>query len=93
MLLREKEKEAETELYEGMCRTERISVMESKDYVDDRSKEKSLKIVENDVKSYLDAVKLIRTHDIKVKFSLDYIKSCPYILSFMNNYEMKMLMR
>lgn len=89
LLLREKEKEAETELYEGMCRTERISVMESKDYVDDRSKEKSLKIVENDVKSYLDAVKLIRTHDIKVKFSLDYIKSCPYILSFMNNYEMK----
>ncbi|MCQ2285738.1 MAG: DEAD/DEAH box helicase [Bacteroidales bacterium] len=89
LYLAENVKKAENELYEGMCRTERISVMESKDFINDNSKDVALKIVENDVKSYLDAVKLIRENDIKVKFSLDYIKSCPYILSFMNSYDMK----
>lgn len=89
LILKSKVQAAESELYEGMCRTERISVMESKDFVDDKSKDISLKITANDIKSYLDAAKLINAHDIKVKFSLDYIKSCPYIFSFMNTYEMK----
>lgn len=76
-------------MYSGVCRTERISVMDSGDYTDDSSVKESLSITELDVASYLDAGNLLKTAGISYAFPTDYVKSCPYLLSFMRNYKIK----
>lgn len=80
---------AEDAMYGGVCRTERISVMESGDYTDDTSVKNHLKINENDIKSYLDAGKLFKSINTNFSFPIDYVKSCPYLMSFMRNYKVK----
>lgn len=80
---------AEDAMYAGVCRTERISVMDSGDYTDDSSVKESLAITELDVASYLDAGNLLKTAGISYAFPTDYVKSCPYLLSFMRNYKIK----
>ncbi len=81
--------DAEDSMYSAMCRTERISVMESGDYTDDSSVSEHLKITEDDVRSYTEMEGLLQ--DIHADFSLpvDYVKSCPYLMSFMRNYQVK----
>ncbi len=80
---------AEDAMYGAMCRTERISVMDSGDYTDDSSVSEHLKINEYDVRSYMEMEGLLE--DIHADFSLpvDYVKSCPYLLSFMRDYQVK----
>lgn len=80
---------AEDAMYAGVCRTERISVMDSGDYIDDSSIKKPLVITELDVASYLDAGNLLKAAGISYAFPADYVKSCPYLLSFMRNYKIK----
>ena len=93
LLLSQKVKEAEKELYGAVSRTERISVMDSGDYIDDSSKLSSLKIKESDIKSYVQARDLMAHTDDVNRFRVDYIKSCPFTLSFMNNYVEKKHLR
>ena len=82
--------QAEDAMYESVCRTERISVVDSGDFIDDSSVKKQLAICENDVLSYIQAEAVL--NDINANFSVpvDYIKSSPYILSFMRNYKLKL---
>ncbi|MBQ4408000.1 MAG: DEAD/DEAH box helicase family protein [Bacteroidales bacterium] len=80
---------AEEKLYGCMCRTERISVMESNDYIDDSSKDNKLEINENDINSYREIINVINNTQVKAKFTVDFVKSSPYILSFMQNYDLK----
>lgn len=80
---------AEEAMYSGVCRTERISVMDSGDYTDDSSKEQPLTVTEKDITSYLAAGKLLKEIDANYTIPLDYIKSCPYLMSFMRNYKIK----
>lgn len=80
---------AEDAIYAGVCRTERISVMDSGDYTDDSSIKEPLSITELDIASYLDAGNLLKTAGIRYVFPTDYVKSCPYLLSFMRNYKVK----
>lgn len=80
---------AEDAVYQGACRTERISVMDSGDYTDDESVHHALKISENDVKAYLEAGNLLKHMQADFSFPVDYVKSCPYLLSFMRNYKIK----
>lgn len=80
---------AEDVLYGGVCRTERVSVMETGDFTDDSSVKKSLKINENDIKSYLEVGALLREMDADFTLPVDYSKSCPYLLSYMRNYKVK----
>lgn len=80
---------AENAMYGGVCRTERISVMDSGDYTDDSSVKNVLKINENDIKSYLEAGNLLKNMNANFSFPVDYVKSCPYLLSFMRNYKIK----
>lgn len=87
--LQQNVKLAEEKLYGCMCRTERISVMDSTDYIDDSSKHKYLEINENDINSYRSIIGLINKTEIKAKFTVDFIKSAPYILSFMQKYDLK----
>ena len=93
LLLSNKVKEAESELYGAVTRTERLSVMDSGDYIDDSSKHSALKIKETDIRSYVQARDLMAHTDKNSKFRVDYIKSCPFALSFMNNYSEKRSLR
>ena len=80
---------AEDAMYSGVCRTERISVMDSGDYTDDSSKDLLLSVTEQDVESYLAAGKLLKAADMGHHFPMDYVKSCPYLMSFMSKYKIK----
>lgn len=80
---------AENAMYSGVCRTERISVMDSGDYTDDSSVKKPLKVTEMDIASYLAAGNLLKVIDAGYSFPLDYVKSCPYLMSFMRSYKVK----
>lgn len=80
---------AEDAMYSGVCRTERISVMESGDYTDDSSVKTPLTITEMDIASYLAAGNLLKAIDAGYSFPLDYVKSCPYLMSFMRSYKVK----
>lgn len=82
-------KQAENAMYQGVCRTERVSVMNSGDYIDDSSVKKHIEICENDIKSYLEAGQLLKEINAGFSLPVDYIKSCPYILSFMRSYKIK----
>ncbi len=79
---------AENALYSHICRTERMEAEGSADIVDDSAVQTSLDISGADISSYIQMSKLL---DGVVKYSVpsDYIKSCPYLLSFMRDYKLK----
>lgn len=76
-------------MYHGVCRTERISVMDSGDYTDDSSVKSALSIHENDILSYLQFGKMLSEMEVKDSLPVDYIKSCSYLMSYMRNYKLK----
>lgn len=80
---------AQDAMYACMCRTERNSVMDSGDYIDDHTKNNHLLIEEGDILAYLNVHRVLEETDMRISLPVDYIKSCPYILSFMQNYEAK----
>lgn len=80
---------AEDAMYAGVCRTERVSVMESGDYTDDSSVKTPLVISDKDILSYIEAGNLLKAIGANFTLPLDYAKSCPYLMSFMRNYKVK----
>ena len=82
-------KQAENAMYQGVCRTERISVMDSGDYTDDSSVKNHLEVNENDINSYIQMTQLLAKTDTKYILPVDYVKSCPYLMSFMKKYKIK----
>ena len=80
---------AEDAMYAGVCRTERVSVMESGDYTDDSSVKTPLTISDKDILSYVEAGNLLKAIGANFTLPLDYVKSCPYLMSFMRNYKVK----
>lgn len=80
---------AEDAMYRSVCRTERISVMESGDYTDDSSVKHAISITENDIRSYLAMRKLLKDIEANYSVPMDYVKSCPYLMSFMKDYKVK----
>lgn len=85
---------AEDKMYEAICRTERLN----DGLIEDRSKE--VEIESGDVLSYAQMQKVLSDCKKKVsnkgnsefkRFSVpvDYVKSSPYLLSFMENYRLK----
>ena len=86
LVLKEK---AEDELYQGICRTERISVMDNGDYTDDSAVKEHIKISERDIQSYLQMGKVLKNMEAGFSLPVDYAKSCPYLMSFMKNYKVK----
>lgn len=74
-----KKNEAEQAMYQCVCRTERLS-----DAIFDRSKAREMEeISTGDIASYTELQHLMDTLQIG-KFPIDYVKSAPYLLSFMN---------
>ncbi len=84
-----KKQSAENAMYGTVCRTERISVMGNGDYTDDSSKNHPLEINVEDIRAHIQASNLIEGTSLKISFPQDYIKSCPYALSYMQKYSTK----
>lgn len=82
-------KKAEEEMYGFMCRTERISVMDSGDYIDDGGVHRPLSISEGDIHTFLDMGKLLKNIGDERSLLVDYAKSTPYLMSYMNHYKVK----
>lgn len=82
-------KAAENSMYEGVCRTERMLVDREYSMLDDSEAKTSINITEKDILSFIEADNLLR--DLGQNFGVpsDYVKSSPYLLSFMENYQMK----
>ena len=82
-------KKAEDEMYGLMCRTERISVMDTGDYIDDSSVHHALRISEGDIHTFVDMGRMLRDIGEDRSLLVDYAKSTPYLMSYMNHYKVK----
>ena len=80
---------AEDAMYQGVSRTERISVMESGDFIDDGSIKYHLQVNANDINSYIQMSTLLSNAKVGDNCPIDYVKSCPYLMSFMRKYKIK----
>ena len=85
----EVKKSAENAMYQSICRTERISAVTTGDFMDDTSVKTPLKVTEEDVLSYIEAESLLNETGKSNSVPVDYIKSAPYILSFIKHYQLK----
>ncbi len=81
--------EAEDAMYKKVCRTERVSATENADIIDDSSVKVPVDVMDQDVKSYISAQKLLDEIGATYHVPVDYIKSTPYLLSFMRDYQLK----
>ncbi|HEY5557726.1 helicase-related protein [Acetobacterium sp.] len=80
---------AEDAMYENVCRTERISQIKSGNFIDDTSVSQFMPIVEDDITSYVKFAQMLEHMKMREKVPIDYVKSCPYLMSFMNHYQLK----
>ena len=78
-------KAAEDAMYQHICRTERVSATENADIIDDKDVNVPLSVMEQDIKSYLQAQKLLEEVGASFNVPVDYIKSTPYLMSFMRD--------
>lgn len=85
----EVKKAAENAMYEGVCRTERMLVDRECAILDDSGAKTPITISEKDILSYIEADRLLRDLGQKIGVPSDYVKSSPYLLSFMENYQLK----
>ena len=69
---------AQNAMYQCVCRTERMS-----DAIFDRSKAADMTLMLEDITSYTEMQQLMDSLSLG-KFPVDYVKSAPYLLSFMN---------
>lgn len=87
-LLRTKEC-AENQLYNsGMCRTERISFVKDGDFLE-AAKDRPLVVCDGDILAYTRLSKALEKLKISIKVPCEFIKSSPYLMSFMDNYQLK----
>lgn len=80
---------AEDAMYQTVCRTERITAKESADIIDDSDVDIPLEVLEEDIHSYVQAQELLDDIGANYHVPVDYIKSTPYIMSFMRDYQLK----
>lgn len=80
---------AEDAMYQTVCRTERWSAGDSADLTDDSGIYRPLKVREADVRSYVQAQALLDETGASFRVPADYVKSTPYLLSFMRDYQLK----
>lgn len=85
----EAKRKAEDKMYTAICRTERYSAVENADFVDDSSTKKTIEVSDKDILSYIEAEELLRSTVEKGTVPVDYVKSSPYLLSFMRHYKLK----
>lgn len=88
-------RKVEKELSKNLCRTERISVKNQIDLIEKELPK--LKISQNDIRAYIQAQKVLdilnETDSLCSAFPIDYAKSCPFLLSYMNKYKFKEVLK
>jgi len=80
---------AENALYKNVCRTERISEHQLSDMIDSSDSKNQLKVTGEDIISYMEMQRLLDEIGLNVNVPMDYVKSTPYLMSFMKNYHLK----
>lgn len=85
----EAKNKAESSMYKGVCRTERIAAINDGDFIDDTSAKIPIHISEKDILSYVESERLLNSIGQTSSVPVEYVKSSPYILSFMKQYKMK----
>lgn len=84
-----KKQAAEDSLYKGIARTERI-LEEETSGISDRTVDKApLQITEDDVASYIEMDRLMQEVGLKDRVPVEYVKSAPFLMSFMDHYKLK----
>jgi len=79
---------AEDELYNaGMCRTERISFVKDGDYL--RERRENLDVCEGDIRAFIEMSKIIEKLGLSEEMPVDFVKSSPFLMSFMDHYQIK----
>ena len=82
-------KAAEEAMYQTVCRTERIAAAENADIIDDSDVHIPLTVLEQDIRSYVEAQEMLDQIGANYHVPVDYTKSTPYLLSFMRDYQLK----
>ena len=85
----EVKKAAEGKMFEGICRTERNAVITTGGFIDDDSVKKPLNIDEGDIRSYIQAKRILQELDLGISVPVDYVKSAPFLLSYLDHYKLK----
>lgn len=80
---------AEDAMYQTVCRTERCSAGGSADLMDDSGVKHPVKVGEEDIRSFIQVQALLDQIGAPFRVPADYIKSTPYLLSFMRDYQLK----
>lgn len=80
---------AEDAMYQTVCRTERITASENADIIDDSDVEIPLDVLEQDIRAFVQGQELLDEIGANYHVPVDYIKSTPYIMSFMRDYQLK----
>ena len=80
---------AEDMLSRAICRTERIAVMDDGDYVSEAGSTGTIEIAAGDVASYLEFTRMLKAIDPGIHLPIDYVKSCPYLMSYLRGYQVK----
>ncbi len=80
---------AEDAMYRTVCRTERISASENADIIDDSEVHIPLDVLDQDIRSYVQAQELLDQIGANYHVPVDYVKSTPYLMSFMRDYQLK----
>ena len=84
-----RKREAEECLYNGVCRTERMKVPGASDLIDVETRNGTLSIQEDDIRSFVEMDKALAEVGLGGAAPVEYIKSAPFIMSFMQHYKLK----
>ena len=82
-------KQAEDVLYNHVCRTERDSERRVEDIINTDEVKVPITVTVDDIESYLQMHKLLDEMGVSFHVPIDYVKSAPYLLSFMQDYKLK----
>ena len=80
---------AENSMYKNICRTERITENQLSDIIDNNDVKEPLEVLEEDIVSFIEVQKLLDDLGLGINVPIDYVKSSPYLMSFMKNYKLK----
>ncbi|NLW18382.1 MAG: hypothetical protein GXY81_01655 [Candidatus Cloacimonetes bacterium] len=80
---------AEGAMYQGVCRTERMAAIKNATMIDDTKAKQAIRINENDIAAFLEAEELMKKVPGLGSVPIEYVKSCPYLLSFSKKYKFR----
>lgn len=80
---------AEEQLYKGICRTERMVVKGADSILDVTGAKNLVNVTENDIMSYVQMERLLEDIELNERVPIEYVKSAPYVMSFMDKYKLK----